>query len=301
MRVNPEEIDRAKETNLIHFLSNEYPDLIVYDLRRRSYCHADHDSLIINDRYWYRFSTSEGGDQIEFLKRFCGKKLPEAVRALCDFDDDVASVRSVDAKKSHYDNNIDKNYKPPTRGYTHYNMSKYLQERSISWNSIQMLMDQDLLYEDFRKNCVFQRKDPGMCILRGTRGEKWTKIIREIPNNYWFFKVGEDPSDIFICESPIDAISLYECNKCRDGYYCAMGGLKRATYSRIIDDLALDENLKLCKNIKIAVDWDDAGRRFLDYTVDSTYKFIALYPSEVEMKRTKDWNDVLQLRRKEKA
>lgn len=301
MHVTEAEIDQAKEVNLIRFLSSEYPNLIVYDQKRRSYCHADHDSLVINEHYWYRFSTSEGGDQIRFLTEYCGKKFQNAVRDLCDFDDDIASMRFVDARKSAQNSHKDEEYEPPTRGCTDYNMSKYLQERGISWMTIQMLMKQNLLYEDCRRNCVFQRENPGLCILRGTRGEKWTKIICETPNNYWFFKAGEDPIDVFICESPIDAISLYECNQRRCGYYCAMGGLKEQTYLRIINDLALDEDSNLCKNIKIAVDWDAAGRRFLDHTISNEYKFVALRPSETEMKCTKDWNDVLQLRKRQKT
>ena len=90
-----------------------------------------------------------------------------------------------------------------------------------------MLIEQNLLYEDYRKNCVFYREKPGICILRGTGDEKWIKIIREISNNYWVFKKGTNPEDIYICESPIDCISVYECNHHRDGYYCALAGLKR--------------------------------------------------------------------------
>ena len=45
------------------------------------------------------------------------------------------------------------------------------------------------------------------------------------------------------------------------------------------------------------MDWDSAGCRFLDHTISNEYKFVALRPSAAEMKCTKDWNDVLQLRR----
>lgn len=304
MFVEKNKIEAAKNVDLIEFLKENYPEIIEYNRKRKSYRHTEHDSLVINSDFWYRFSQGKGGDQISFVVEYCGKEFPEAVEELSKFSD-VSCTESKSPKNITRldtiltdDNIIDENFTPPAKKPSAKNVRNYLCDRGIPYATTDMLIDQNLLYEDYRKNCVFYRESPGICILRGTGEEKWTKIIREISNNYWFFKVSENPSDIFICESPIDAISVYECNHHRQGYYCAMAGLKKRTYLRIVKDLALDQDGKLCKNIKIAVDWDAAGKNFLDNEVDRSYKFVALRPTAGEMKTCKDWNDILQFRSK---
>ena len=304
MYVDKNKIESAKNADLIEFLLENYPQLIEYDRRRKSYRHTEHDSLVINSEFWYRFSQSRGGDQISFLTEFCGMTFPEAVEALSNFSDisyvesdSQKSIKRIDTVLSDEDI-IDENFAPPARKSHAKNVRNYLYNRGIPFATIDMLIDQNLLYEDYRKNCVFYRESPGVCILRGTMEEKWTKIICEVSNNYWFFQVGENPSDIFICESPVDAISVYECNHHKTGYYCAMAGLKKRTYLRIINDLALDTEGNLSKNLKLAVDWDAAGQNFLDNEIDKTYKFVAVRPNAEEMEKCKDWNDVLQLRSK---
>ena len=304
MFVEKSKIEAAKNADLIEFLEEKYPHLIEYNRKRKSYRHTDHDSLVINSEFWYQFSQSRGGDQISFVMEFCNKTFPEAVEELSQFSDiSCADAKSPkDIKRSDTvltdENIIDENFTAPAKKSYAKNVRNYLYNRGIPYATTDMLIDQNLLYEDYRRNCVFYCETQKMCILRGTREEKWMKIIRAIPNSYWFFKKGKNPADIYICESPVDAISVYECNHHRDGYYCALAGLKNRTYLRIVRDLAIDGAGNLCKNLKLAVDWDAAGKNFLDNEIDRTYKFVALRPTAQEMDKCKDWNDVLQLRAK---
>lgn len=304
MYVDKNKIESAKNADLIEFLLENYPQLIEYDRRRKSYRHTEHDSLVINSEFWYRFSQSRGGDQISFLTEFCGMTFPEAVEALSNFSDiscvesdSQKSIKRIDTVLTDEDI-IDENFTPPSKKSHAKNVRNYLYNRGIPFATSDMLIEQNRLYEDYRRNCVFYCETQKLCILRGTREEKWTKIIRAIPNSYWFFKKGTNPTDIYICESPIDCISVYECTHHKDGYYCAMAGLKNRTYLRIVRDLALDSEGNLCKNLKLAVDWDAAGQNFLDNEIDRTYKFVALRPTDTETESCKDWNDVLQLRSK---
>ena len=306
MYVSKQEIETAKNADLIEFLEENYPHLIEYNSRRKSYRHTEHDSLVIKNDFWYRFSQSKGGDQISFLVEFCNKTFPEAVKELSLFsdiscnDDETKNQKRINREDIILTDEdiIDKNFSAPVKRPSADHIRNYLHGRGISYKTIDMLLEEGILYEDYRRNCVFYRDKPKLCLLRGTGGEKWVKIIREIPNNYWYFKAGDNPDTIYICESPIDAISLFECRYKREGYYCAMAGLKKRTYLRIINDLALDENGNLCKNIKLAVDWDEAGINFLENEIDKSYKFVAVRPQKPEMERCKDWNDVLQLRLK---
>lgn len=304
MNVDKSKIESAKNADLIEFLKENYPEIIEYNRKRKSYRHAEHDSLVINSEFWYQFSRSRGGDQISFVMEFCDKTFPEAVEELSQFSDISCTESNSPSHIKRSDtvltdeNIIDENFTAPAKKSYAKNVRNYLYNRGIPFATSDMLIDQNLLYEDYRRNCVFYCETQKMCILRGTREEKWMKIIRAIPNSYWFFKKGKNPADIYICESPVDAISVYECNHHRDGYYCALAGLKNRTYLRIVRDLAIDGEGNLCKNLKIAVDWDAAGKNFLDNEIDRTYKFVALRPTNEEMEKCKDWNDVLKLRLK---
>ena len=304
MYADKNKIAIAKNTDLIEFLLENYPEIIEYNYRKKSYRHTKHDSLVINSDFWYQFSRSRGGDQISFLVTFCEMSFPQALEALSKFSD-ISCVESDSPKNIKRidtvlvdEDIIDENFTPPAKKPYAKNVRNYLYNRDIPYATTDMLIEQNLIYEDYRKNCVFYCETQKMCILRGTREEKWMKIIRAIPNSYWFFKKGTNPENIYICESSIDAISVYECNHHRDGYYCALAGLKNRTYLRIVRDLALDSDGNLCKNLKIAVDWDEAGKNFLNNEIDRTYKFVALRPTTAEMEKCKDWNDVLQLRSK---
>ena len=299
MRVTRVEIEQAKAVNLIDFLEYNYPDIIVFDRVRKCYCHSEHDSLVIDNSLWHRFSTNEGGDQISFLETFCGKKFPEAVTELCNYSGCSwlsEKAEPVKKKTAARIEEVRKDYRPPAHFENCDMVKKYLQSRCIPLDTIEMLIERGLLYEDPLHNCVFARQDPGMAILRGTQGIKWIQIIREIPNNYWFFKIGENPENIFIAEAPLDIISVYECNKRRDGIYCAMAGLKKNTYFRILDDFAFNEKNELIKNIKICVDWDDKGEAFVKDILQEPFKIVTVRPPIEQKEITKDWNDVLCLR-----
>ena len=304
MYVSKQQIETAKNADLVEFLEINYPTVIEYNMRKKSYRHTEHDSLVIKSDFWYQFSRSHGGDQISFLVKFCNKTFPEAVKELSVFsdiscnDDETKNQKRITREDIILTDEdiINKNFSAPAQRPSADHVRNYLHGRGISFKTIDMLLEEGILYEDYRRNCVFYRENPRLCLLRGTTNKKWVKIIREIPNSYWYFKVGNNPDTIYICESPIDAISLFECRYKREGYYCAMAGLKKRTYLRIIKDLALDENGNLCKNIKLAVDWDEAGINFLENEIDKSYKFVAVRPQKTEVEKCKDWNDVLQLR-----
>lgn len=301
IRISKEDIEKAKNVDLIELLESKYPNTIEYNVRKKSYRHAEHDSLVINGDFWYQFSRSRGGDQISFLMEFCNKTFAEAVKELSDFCEfscnEPNSKVLLNAVLSDEDI-IFNDFQAPERNVNENYVKRYLFERGIALSVIHTLIRDNLLYEDVRKNCVFYNSNLNFYILRGTGDEKWTKIIREVANSYWFFTVGENPKDVFVCESPIDALSLYRCNNYQKGIYCAMAGVKKNTYLRIINDLALDDDGILCKNLKIAVDWDEAGNNFIDNIIDTGYPFCVVRPSNEEMKNTKDWNDVLLLRKK---
>ena len=100
------------------------------------------------------------------------------------------------------------------------------------------------------------------------------------PDGFWWFKYGDEKEKaVFICESAIDAISLYEIyrltNQLFPAVFVSIGGVaKQQTIDR----------LKAKKKIIIAVDNDDAGNQCRNRN-GNTKSYIP---------RLKDWNEDLK-------
>lgn len=288
MTVSKEMIKLAKETNLINFLIDKYPEDIIKNVKDGTYRNKHHDSLVINPNAWYRFSTGDGGDTIQYLMEFQGKSFQDAVMELFRYQ-----IISSDAPCI----NTPRRYKSPSKSkFEPNNVINYLTQRGIAFETIQMLFKKGVLYEDNKRNAVFCRTDKGkeMCVIKGTDADvRFNKIITKVPDNYWYFSIGDNPEIIYVCESPIDAISLYECNQMNPGYYVSMNGLKPKTMDRIVQELGKGRG----RVIKIGVDWDKAGIKFY---VENGYKDKYSFMGAGKYKeKTKDWNEVLQLLRSE--
>ena len=85
MKLTEEQIERARMVNLPDFLMSHGIEL---KKTGRSYVMKEHDSLNIKDNgpgeagKWYRFSTSEGGDNISFVQQYMNCSFVEAVELL---------------------------------------------------------------------------------------------------------------------------------------------------------------------------------------------------------------------------
>lgn len=67
-RVGDSQIKQAKRVNLIEHLLKHRPDVITRDKNSRErYVHPEHDSLVILDRGFMRFSTATPETRFSFL------------------------------------------------------------------------------------------------------------------------------------------------------------------------------------------------------------------------------------------
>ena len=149
-----------------------------------------------------------------------------------------------------------------------------------------------MLYEDPRGNVVFANNKKGreIAISRGTvsyDSDPYKRIDTSESNNYWVFE-NQNVDTVYVCESPIDAISLYELREKGSGAYIAMGGVKDKTLQKIISDYPESQ-------IVIATDWDEKGEAFAQENKNYCSKI--LRPDSEDMKNTKDWNDILRKKR----
>lgn len=95
-------------------------------------------------------------------------------------------------------------------------MYAYLcQTRKIDAQIVTALVKQRLLYQDTRGNVVFTGKNPETdkieyACLRGTLSDKQYRgeVLGSKKEVGFQFHLGENPTKVFVCESPIDAMSV---------------------------------------------------------------------------------------------
>ena len=291
MRVGSRQIQIARAVNFLNFMQDEYPTMIEYSHKWKAYIHPDHDSLKFFEHGYFQFSTSKGGDGITFLQEWCGLPFQDAVIQLYRYAGVHEDTTTYTRKNTEY--------KPPaatTKGYKR--IFAYLTiNRRLDSDTVKELIDKKLVYEDARSNVVFINDTPGnrIAIARGTLtyGEMpvYKRIYTEQSNNYWVLQQDEDIKTVFVTESPIDAVSMYELSKKTNAAYVAMAGLKPATLQRIIKDYPNAE-------IWIATDWDDAGKKFaVRQSKELGLKIVS--PSKEYREVTKDWNEYLKIKKGE--
>lgn len=143
--------------------------------------------------------------------------------------------------------------------------------------------------EKSKNNIVFINAERNFGEIRGTYtfGKAFHGIV---PNSrhdgFWWFRTSKNATKGYICESAIDAISLYELHKIQrnheEAYYISVGVAKQPAIDRL-------KNSKLY--IVLAVDNDTAGQQCRDRNSELEY----ILPVN------KDWNEDLQALSKKQA
>lgn len=298
-------IDTAKQANLIDFILTYHPDAVInrYGIRDR-----EHDSLVLFPHSFCRFSTGEANDGIAYLEKYQGYRWRDAVISLNGFYKENGTKPGTPAFDSSYRKTGRTFYRPvPT---DHINLiTDYLHnKRGISLNTIARLIKLKKIYpataSGFGNDYVcFANQNANFYSLRNISADGMPKLqFAKNPCCYWFFTSTElnsidnlvafvDQSanpyplelPLYICESPIDAISLYELAKA-PGIYAAMGGLKITTATNIVSNFNAQEMGHYKRKTYIAVDNDPAGNQFAE-------GFPVEIPHERIVPRGKDWNE----------
>jgi len=233
------------------------------------------------------FATNETGNSVDFLVRHMGYQLTQAVFALCGETSTVTNTHiyndyTVAAK-------VPPLFPSPTSG-KYDRLYAYLMKRGISPNTIAMLIERKLLYQEcLHNNVVFINAERDWAEIRGTNtyadknckhryscedyscGERqWCTKMAECKSykkdafhgaikdcrkdGFWRFETGQNPEIAFVCEAAIDAISLYELHKTNaannNAAYVSIGGVSKQETIN-----RLKENYKII----LAVDNDEAG------------------------------------------
>ncbi len=250
-----EQMKVARRTNLYDYMLRNHYDSIVREgnsIRLR-----DNHSISIKQGYcgYLDFATDEKGNSVDFLVRHLGYNLPDAVLALCgEYDKTTQTPREVSLSEEQ-----SRPIFPEPLNNSYRNLFAYLVKRGISRETIEVLLKQKLIYQEAEhNNIVFANKECDWGEIRGTYDIGDKKYHGMIANSrhdgYWLFGVENNPAVAYICESAIDAISLYELHRMNNEHtnnaYVSIGGVtKQDTVNR----------LNNMYNVVIAVDNDTAG------------------------------------------
>lgn len=316
-------IRRARRANLYAYLNKFHPNEITLEgdsLR----LNCNHSVSVRSNWSGYNdFSNGETGNAVECLVRFLDYGFQEAAAALAMFDgvpeedlalpdehivlpgaprNPVAATGAVQASTapaapqgpSAAPQAPPKPFVLPAAHQGPYlQLFAYLtQQRGIPAEMVRILIDDGLLYQDAgHANAVFTDPARTFAELRGTCTYKpFHQVMFSDPAAFWWFKPGGPeaiPKIAYVCESAIDAISLYlylvsdDANCAATGLYCSIAGVAN---QRRIDRIKSGMAAAGCQTV-LAVDADDAGRSCCQRNPDCG----TLLP----WGGMKDWNQVL--------
>ena len=277
--VSKKQINATKHTDLYAFLVQHHDYNFIHE--GDSIRPKNNHSISIKKGYcgYKDFANEETGNSIDFLTNHMGYNFVEAVQALlnnvqtfCPMNAQHTQVKNIPIK---FPAPIDGNYK---------NLFAFLKGRGIPAKTIQMLIEQNLIYQEKKNNnIVFINAEKDFAELRGTYtfGKPFHGIVSNCRHDgFWWFRTSNDATVGYIFEAAIDAISLYELHKLqgkqKPAYYISIAGAAKQP--------AIDRLKQSKLHLVLAVDNDDAGQQCRNR--NSALEYI--------LPANKDWNDDLQ-------
>ncbi len=248
----------------------------------------DNHSLSIKQGYsgYKDFATDETGNSVDFLTRYMGYTLPEAVLALCDNLVDLTAIQEDSYTTPLLDMSDAPLELPEPLDGPYRQLFAYLISRKIPAKTIQMLVHDRVLYQSKdHNNIVFVNPERDFAEIHGSLsyGKSFHSCRKKAADRFWWFRTSPDADTAYICEAAIDAISLYLLNEQNENltpaYYISIAGV---TNQKAIDRI---KGQSFLNNVILAVDNDAAGQLARDKNKD----LACLIPCH------KDWNDDLTI------
>ena len=231
------------------------------------------------------------GTPIDYLVNHEGYTIVEAVKALAGFAENEGYADPPDDGGTTADG---KNIELPPKVKPKALFGHLCKYRGISYQTVRWLLYKDLLYET-----VLSDKDGrqwhNMCFINKdkTRIEiKQTVTFANFKNNslfknkddYWAMGGGKK---IYVCESAIDAISLFELRQ-EQAKYVSIASVTNTAIMERLKKEARENGQQLI----LAVDSDLAG-----YDFRMKYPTFASIDPMRENRQAKDWSDLLRIKK----
>lgn len=310
--VTEDMIKEARKVDLLTYLQNYEPQELVH-LSGNTYSTKTHDSLIISNGLWHRFSTDEGGkNAIDYLMKVEGYSFPDAVRKILE-NENILPLKGnnqtyTNENKSNFESktNKEKEIYLPKKATTNKQVIDYLMNRGIDESIINYCIINNLIYQEEKtNNVVFLGYDDNKNIkyagCRATENKRIFKEAKGSSKEYSFRIVNDEMPILHLFESSIDLLSYATLLKLR-GYdwtkqsMIALSGVyqtqKNIEQSKV--PIAIENYLKKNNNIEEIIlhfDNDIAGRnatKALLFLLGKDYK-VRDFPAPIG----KDINDYL--------
>jgi hypothetical protein len=301
--VTPEQIERAKQMDLLTYLQYYEPHELVH-FSGNVYTTRTHDSLKISNGKWCWWSRSIGGrSALDYLIKVRGMTLPEAVLQI---DGRAAIMPPVPSKAQEPTNQ--KNLLLPKKNKNNNCVIAYLSGRGIHRALIEYSIQTGRLYESREHhNAVFVGFDrqgvPRYATFRGTIGKRFLGEAEGSDKHFSFsIPARQESRKIHLFESAIDLLSygtleLFSGRDWRKENCLSLAGIYKP--KKIIEQstspAALVQYLKdfpQIKEIALHLDNDTAGRlaaKTLQTILSPAYAI-----SDEPPKCGKDMNDYLK-------
>ena len=267
----PKEIvNKAKEIDLLTYFMNNNPAELVRK-GADTYSLKSHDSVIISNGLWHRFSTNEAGKTaLDYLMKVEKMTLQEAVSSILNRD--ITTYIKVENKF----NKVPKILVIPEKAESNKEVIEYLKNRGIDEDIINYCVENNLIYQENKtNNVVFLGYDnEGNIKYAGCRSTNEKKIMRDAKGSSKEFSFrllsNIKNNSLHLFESSIDLLSYATLLKIKGYDYknqnlLALAGVYQS--SKNIENskvpIAVQSFLDKNKNIQDIVlhfDNDRAGR-----------------------------------------
>ena len=263
-------VKQAKEIDLLTYFMNNNPSELVRK-GTNTYSLKSHDSVIISNGLWHRFSTHQAGKSaVDYLIKVENMTLQEAVSSVLN--------RNIDTyiRPQYSNENEPKTIVIPEKASTNKQVIEYLKNRGIDEEIINDCINKKIIYQENKtNNAVFLGYDNDNNIkYAGCRSTNEKRIMRDAKGSskeYSFRMLGaEECNSLHIFESSIDLLSYATLLK-EKGYnwkennMIALSGVyqtqKEISESKL--PITIENFLKKNKNIEEIIlhfDNDNAGR-----------------------------------------
>lgn len=264
--VTPEQIQRAKQMDLLTYLQNYDPQALVH-VAGSTYCTREHDSLKISNGKWHWFSRGIGGrSALDYLIKVQGYPFTRAVETILGQTARMPSFSFVQEERQ------PRTLLMPELTNSPNAVVKYLIGRGIHPEIIRHCLEHKLLFETKRyHNAVFVGYDPEgkarYAALRGTVGNFKGEVSGSDKRYSFSVEENKNAKHLHIFESAIDLMS-YATLEILDGRswkgdaLLSLAGVFKTKRENVVP-LALSQYLKAhpeVKTLHLHLDNDDIGR-----------------------------------------
>lgn len=243
---------------------------------RRDVFYQKGSSFNISNNLYYKYSTNEGGNVIQFAMREKGLSFQAAVKELCEWNGEHINTSLAQGYKRNTTEPLQFRAMtlPPKNADYRRAFAYLVKTRKISPEIVSELMHQHKIYENDKHSCVFvgyKGDKPYYASIRSTNtyGKAYKGDVANSNKRCGFVIEGRPGSDsVFVFESPIDAMSHASIMRLQGIDYHDDWRLSLGCTS----DGALQEFLKEHKDIKtiyFCTDNDEPGQKVLEDQTDA--------------------------------